>query len=67
VIGCRDYARIDLRTNRAGTPTILEVNPNPDYDPTAGLTRQLKAAGISHAEFTLQLVRQALARGPSSA
>jgi D-alanine-D-alanine ligase len=66
LLGCRDYARVDFRVKPSGRPYILEVNPNPDFSPTAGLTGGLLSAGISHAEFTLTLVRRALARGPRS-
>ena len=62
LFGCRDYARVDLRVNRRDEPYILEVNPNPDFHPGAGLTRALTAAGLSHESFTLDLVRHALAR-----
>lgn len=61
-LGCRDYARIDIRLDRHGQPKILEVNPNPGYHPEAGFTRSLEAAGWSHAEFSRALVRQALRR-----
>lgn len=62
VLGCRDYARVDFRVSAAGQPYILEVNPNPDLNPTAGLANSLKCAGISHEQFTLDRVRVALAR-----
>jgi D-alanine-D-alanine ligase len=61
--GCRDYARIDFRVRLPGRPYILEVNPNPDFSPDAGLSGALQSTGISHAEFTVQLVENALARG----
>ncbi len=60
LFACRGYARVDLRANASGAPFILEVNPNPCYHPTAGLTKALHAAGITHAEFSVALVRQAL-------
>jgi len=61
-LGCRDYARIDIRLDRSGQPKILDVNPNPGYHPEAGFSRSLKAAGWSHAEFSRALVRRALSR-----
>jgi D-alanine-D-alanine ligase len=63
LVGCRDYARADFRVSRQGRPYLLEVNPNPDFNPTAGLAGGLASAGISHEQFTLDLVRSALARG----
>lgn len=62
LLGCRDYARVDFRV-RASKPYILEVNPNPDFSPLAGLAGGLESAGISHAQFTVELVQRALARG----
>lgn len=65
--GCRDYARVDFRVRPSGKPLILEVNPNPDFSPDAGLSGGLQTAGISHAQFTLQLVWNALSRGTRAA
>jgi D-alanine-D-alanine ligase len=65
--GCRDYARIDLRADRAGQPQVLDVNANPDLSPSAGLSRMLKAAGIDYAEFVEKLVLQAQGRTPAAA
>lgn len=62
LLGCRDYARVDFRVRPSGKPYILEVNPNPDYNPTAGLSGGLSSAGLTHAQFTLELVNAALAR-----
>lgn len=68
LLNCRDYARVDFRVRPTGKPYILEVNPNPDFNPTAGLSGGLTSAGITHAQFTVDLVHAALARGsmPSS-
>jgi D-alanine-D-alanine ligase len=63
LLGCRDYARVDFRLRLNGKPYILEVNPNPDFSPNAGFTGGLKCAGITHAQFTVDLVKRALARG----
>ena len=63
LLGCRDYARVDFRV-RAGKPYILEVNPNPDFSPVAGLAGSLTSSGLTHEAFTVQLVEAALARAP---
>lgn len=64
--GCRDYARVDFRVDPAGQPYILEINANPDFSLGAGLSRMLRTAGISHPQLTVDLVKNALARGTPS-
>lgn len=66
LLGCRDYARVDFRVRSNGRPYILEVNPNPDFSPDAGVAGGLETAGISHAAFTVQLVQNALERSGKS-
>ncbi|MFH1463890.1 MAG: GNAT family N-acetyltransferase [Pseudomonadota bacterium] len=56
-VGCRGYARVDLRTDRAGRPVVLEVNPNPDISPDSGYAAALAHRGRNHRA----LVRAALA------
>ncbi len=63
LLGCRDYARVDFRVRPPGKPYILEVNPNPDFSPMAGLAGGLESAGLTHAGFAVELVHLALARG----
>ena len=63
VVGCRDYARVDLRVSRSGEPFILEVNANPDFSPTACFAGALSAARMDWAELAVQFVRQAAVRG----
>ena len=62
LLGCRDYARVDFRV-RGSRPYILEVNPNPDISPMAGLCNDLEAAGLSPARFMTEIVQAAAARG----
>lgn len=63
VLGCRDYARVDFRVKAGDIPYILEINPNPDYSPIAGLSGAITSAGLTHPEFTVKLVEMARARG----
>jgi D-alanine-D-alanine ligase len=67
LLGCRDYARVDFRVGPTGRPYILEVNPNPDFSPLAGLSGGLGSAGLTHARFAAELVQLALARGTNAA
>jgi D-alanine-D-alanine ligase len=62
LLGCRAYARVDFRVRPNGKSCILEVNPNPDFSPMAGMSGGLTSAGLTHAQFTVELVHAALAR-----
>ncbi len=58
----RDYGRVDLRVDEAGVPWVIDVNPNPDISPDAGVTRAAAAAGMSHPQMVDRIAQLALAR-----
>ncbi len=60
LIGCRGYARVDMRLDAAGKLMVLEVNPNPDISPDTGAARQAKAAGMTYNQFIERIVLLAL-------
>jgi D-alanine-D-alanine ligase len=60
LLGCRGYARIDMRLGVQGHINVLEVNPNPDISPGSGAVRQAAAAGMSYAGFIEKIVTLAL-------
>jgi D-alanine-D-alanine ligase len=63
VFGLCGYSRVDFRTDGKGRLFVLEVNPNPDISPDAGLARAARAGGYSYDELLLEILRLALARG----
>jgi D-alanine-D-alanine ligase len=58
----RDYGRVDLRVDAAGVPWVIDVNPNPDISPDAGVTRSAAAAGMSHPQLVGRIAEIALRR-----
>ena len=61
-VGGQGYGRADFRVDRTGRPWLLEVNPNPDISPGAGLARMAGVAGMDYAALVRRLCEIALAR-----
>lgn len=60
ITGLRHYGRIDLRLDERLTPVVLEVNPNPDLAPTAGLALAAERAGTTYEALIGGIVDAAL-------
>jgi D-alanine-D-alanine ligase len=61
-VGVRDYGRVDVRLSTNGVPYVVDVNPNCDLAPTAGMARAAAAVGIEFGALTRLLIRYALRR-----
>ena len=59
---CRDYARVDFRVDQDGRIYVIEVNPNPDISPQSGMSREIKAKGMTYVQFVEGLLEKALQR-----
>ena len=62
IMGCRDYARVDMRIDRKNNPFVLEVNPNPHIEEGVGLMRSAEAHGLSFSQTLRRIVEFALKR-----
>jgi D-alanine-D-alanine ligase len=62
-LGCRDYARVDLRLDAEGNPYVLEVNPNPDLVAGSGFVACAEADGLTLSDVLRELVETAYRRG----
>jgi D-alanine-D-alanine ligase len=47
----RDYGRVDFRVAEDGTPYVIDVNPNCDISPDAGVARAARAAGMKYPQL----------------
>lgn len=61
-LGCRDYARVDMRLSKNNELFVLEVNPNPDLTEDAGFMRSADAFGIPFEQALKKIVDFAWAR-----
>jgi len=63
VMGCRDYARIDIRL-RDGVFYVLDVNPNPDISSDTSMAAAAGLKGYSYGAMLSMLINFAALRHP---
>lgn len=66
-IGLRDYGRVDLRIDDAGTPWVIDVNPNCDISPDAGVHRAAIAHGWDYPQLIGRIAELAYTRARGAA
>ena len=62
VLGCRDYARFDFRTDATGIIKLLEANPNPGWCWDGKLNLMAGFAGMSYADLLERILEVACNR-----
>ena len=66
VLKCRDWSRIDLRLDKYGEPSIIEINPLPGImpDPTenSSFPKAARAAGINYNDMINTVLASAVKR-----
>jgi D-alanine-D-alanine ligase len=61
LMGCRDFARVDVILQESGQPQVLEINTIPGLTETGITPAAADAAGISFNELVAEIVRRATA------
>ncbi len=64
VLGCRDYARVDMRLDKRNRVYVLEVNPNPDLAENDVFMKSAHKAKLSTTDVLRKIVELALRRTP---
>ncbi len=61
-LGLRDFGRIDLRIDSEGTPWVIDVNPNCDLSPGAGVANAAALAGMDYPQLVGRICELAWSR-----
>lgn len=64
VLGCRDFARLDFRVNRDGSPYFLEINPLPGLGDYSDLVIMALKMGWTYEALIRDILSAALGRYP---
>ena len=55
-LGGTSYGRVDMRFDAQGTPRVIDINPNCDIHPEAGMSIAAASVGYSYDELVLTLL-----------
>jgi len=61
-VECRDWGRVDFRTDAQGTPYVLEINPLPSLSDQDVFNFIAKARGLTHHQIITRILETGLAR-----
>lgn len=61
-VECRDFGRVDFRTDRQGNPYVLEINPLPSFSDQDVFNFICKTKGLTHHQVINLVLDTALAR-----
>ena len=61
-LGCRDFARVDFRVDREGTPWFLEINPLPTFAPDGTFAVLAELLGRPYEAWLAEVLEGALER-----
>ncbi len=59
-VGGKGYGRVDIRLTEPDTLHVIEINPNPDLAPSAGLTRMARTQGWDYSALVERILAEAL-------
>ena len=63
LVGCRDYARIDIRL-KDGAVYVIDINPNADISPDTSTISAAEISGYSYGDFAARIINLAARRHP---
>ncbi len=58
-LGGSGYGRVDMRLDGAGRPCVIDVNPNNDLHPEAGLALAARSIGIDYEQLIAEILAHA--------
>ncbi len=61
-LGLRDFGRVDLRIDADGKPWVIDVNPNCDLSPGAGVANAAALAGMDYPQLVGRICELAWSR-----